>query len=83
MSSVNYAENGNVTDRGTPSRAGGKTGSAGGEMMGDDAFVVDSDEEQGERVKMRNNRSLGVRVHDPYVPFLLPTLISGRKMWNS
>lgn len=52
-------------------------------MMGDDAFVVDSDEEQGERVKMRNNKSLGVRVHDPYVPFLLPTLISGRKMWNS
>lgn len=36
--------------------------------MGDDVFVVnDEDDEPEERVKQRNNKSLGVRIHDPYV----------------
>jgi hypothetical protein len=36
-------------------------------MLGDDDFVDESDDEPSGRVKQRNNKALGVRLHDPYV----------------
>lgn len=46
----------------------GSPGSAkGAKMLGDDDFVDDSDDEPSGRVKQRNNKALGVRLHDPYV----------------
>lgn len=61
-----YAEDGEKPSgqAGDGSPGGGKRG----RDMGDDVFVVnDEDDEPEERVKQRNNKSLGVRIHDPYV----------------
>ena len=40
-------------------------------MLGDDDFVDEIDDEPSGRVKQRNNKALGVRLHDPYVSLQL------------
>ena len=72
-----YAEDGENAKVGRGRRDGDPGSAKRGSALGVDDFVADSDEEEkGERVKQRNNKALGVRLHDPCVPFFMTLPLS-------